>query len=263
MAKSSRIAWTDNSFHPWWGCRRVSPACDRCYAAAFSKRVGSVGWDRGAVRTFGEKHWSEPLTWARKACASMADVFDAEALSHEREKLWATIRETTNLDWQLLTKRPNQALKLLPGDLQDRPDVWIGCTAETMKMFQQRLRLLRKLRTPVRFLSIEPMLEAMPIQPADLEGISWVILGGETGHGARPMHPDWVRGIRDVGAAAGVPFLFKQWGDHDASGKRVGRKKAGHLLDGEEYRRFPLMEPFWDLDRQVKQTKASLPEAKG
>ena len=130
-------------------------------------------------------------------------------------------------------------------------------------MFQQRVRLLRKLRTPVRFLSIEPMLEAMPIQPADLDGISWVILGGETGHGARPMHPDWVRGIRDVCAAAGVPFFFKQWGDHDASGKRVGRKKAGHLLDGEEYRRFPVMAPFADFDLPVEQAKTSLPEAKG
>ena len=96
MAKNSSIEWTDNSFNPWWGCRRVSPACDRCYAAAFSKRVGSVGWVSGAFRTFGEKHWSEPLTWDRKAraadrrervfCASMADVFDAEAPSHERAK---------------------------------------------------------------------------------------------------------------------------------------------------------------------------------
>ena len=154
----------------------------------------------------------------------MADVFDAEAPAGELEKLWDVIRKTPHLIWQILTKRSDRIAMSLPTDWgQGYPNVWLGVTAENQEMADARIPLLLQVPAAKRFLSCEPLIGPVDFNhcsawnPVEnnlyLEAIDWVIAGGETGHGARPMHPDWARSLRDQCQAAGVPFFFKQWGE--------------------------------------------------
>ena len=272
MGEATTIAWCDHSFNPWWGCSRVSPGCVNCYAEAWARRTGHRVWGaHGQRRTFGEPHWAEPLAWsdaARRAgerrrvfCASMADVFeDHPALSAERAKLWALIRATPWLDWQLLTKRVENVLGMTPetwsGPRGWPGNVWIGTSVESQQWANKRIPVLLRIPARVRFLSCEPLLEHVDLRRIDapdgalidcLDGavrdsrdgvvhaattrsVDWVIAGGESGPNARRMDPEWARSIRDDCAAAGVPFLFKQtgsvlakeWGLRDAKGEDPG-----------------------------------------
>lgn len=195
-------------------------------------------------------NWGNPLVWHRSAeqqrkrhrvfCASMADVFDAEAPAAERQRLWGLIDETPWLDWQVLTKRPEYILEMIPERWLDAPpsNVWYGASVGISDT-TWRIDALREVPAVVRFLSVEPLLGPLP--DLDLEGISWVIAGGESGPRARPMHIDWVRGIRDQVVAAGIPFFFKQWGQHDAHGVRQRSKSAaGRVLDDRTWDQFPV-----------------------
>lgn len=247
--KDSKIEWTDHTFNPWWGCVRVSPACQHCYAETFAKRTGHHVWGVDAPRRFfGAKHWQEPAKWNREAaeagerkrvfCASMADVFeDRPELEDPRGYLFGIIEGTPMLDWLLLTKRPENIERMLPSDWLTHPkaNVWLGTTVEDGPR-QERIDSLRRVPAVVRFLSCEPLLAS--IAP-NLHGISWVICGGESGPGARPMRSNWPRTLRDHCVANGVAFHFKQWGDHDEHGHRVGKKAAGRLLDGREWNELP------------------------
>lgn len=256
MGADSKIEWTHHTFNPWWGCTRVSPGCEHCYAETFAKRVG-VKWGVQADRRFfGEKHWREPLKWNKSAgergvrervfCASMADVFeDRPELDEERLRLWCLIEATPHLDWLLLTKRPENMERLEPESWNKGwpANAWAGCTVEDRKR-KERIDHLRKVPAGVRFLSVEPQLE--DLGTVDLTGIHWVICGGESGHGARPMHPDWARSLRDQCLAAGVAFHFKQWGewaeipyDHesppgDRPRERYLNLAGGHGFHGEQ-----------------------------
>jgi protein gp37 len=250
--------------------------------------------------------WSQPLKWNKAAeregrrrrvfCASMADVFDEDAPPGARAMLWDLIHVTPWLDWQLLTKRPENFVRYLPHDWGNGwPNVWLGTTIENQDMAIKRVPLLLQVPAAVRFLSCEPLLGPVDLTAIDACGedpgysaltcsgpeegtllttIDWVIVGGESGHGARPMHPEWARSIRDQCQAAGVAFFFKQWGEwtpgENVDGQRkyktmtyfagswsecsddwateqdegpiiyrVGKKKAGRLLDGDEYNEFP------------------------
>jgi protein gp37 len=213
MGERSAIAWTDATFNPWWGCTKVSPACDHCYAETWAKRVGKPKWGAGEPRRyFGDKHWNAPLKWTpRKVfCASMADVFDNEVEQEHRERLWALIRATPHLTWQLLTKRIGNAKAMLPADFsaETYPNVWVGMTVVTQDEIDRDIGKLREIPAAVRWLSIEPQLE--PIRIPD--GVQWVVTGGESGSKARPYDISWARSIieqcRIVGAA---PFV-KQLG---------------------------------------------------
>lgn len=242
MSKNSSIEWTHHTFNAWWGCIRVSPACQHCYAESFSKRVGEDVWGKDAPRRFfGEEYWSNPIQWNAKAskkgerhrvfCASMSDVFEErDDLDPWREKLWKLIEKTPMLDWLLLTKRPENIGKMVPWTTDWPENVWLGTTVETQKYADERLPHLLKHRAKVRFLSCEPMLGPVnlkkwikPNKKTGLQGIDWVIAGGESGPGSRPMNPNWVRQLRDHAQSAGVPYLYKQWGqwapkDHLAPG---------------------------------------------
>lgn len=258
----SKIEWTDYTFNPWWGCTEVSPACDHCYARKFAKRTG-LQWGKDAQRRFfSDKHWAEPLRWNAKAeregqrlkvfCGSMCDILeDRFELANPRLRLSELIAATPFLDWLLLTKRPQNFGRLLP-DLPE--NVWRMTTVESPEYYW-RIDALRTHRNTIYGLSMEPLLADCPNIP--LDGISWVIVGGESGPGARPMHPDWARGVRDQCQAAGVPFFFKQWGQfrpmegfdeavghpfvnlNDVSMACVGKKSAGRLLDGREWSEYP------------------------
>jgi protein gp37 len=247
VGEHTEIAWTDHTFNPWWGCFKVSAGCTNCYAETFSKRVGQHIWGPPATtprRLFGEKHWAEPLKWnlaaeregvrKRVFCASMADVFeDHPMLSPEREKLWALIERTPMLDWQLLTKRPENILTMVPYDWQEgTPDnVWLGTSVENQEQAEIRISWLLTAPASVLFLSCEPLLGDVDLTPW-LGGINWVIAGGESGPKHRPFDPGWARSLRDQCTAAGVPYFFKQVGGlHHAAG--------GRLLDGRTWDEMP------------------------
>jgi protein gp37 len=207
MGKVTGISWTDHTFNPWWGCTKVSPGCDNCYAEVFDKRVGGAHWGKGEPRrTFGEKHWNEPLRWNREAekegrkhlvfCASMADVMDDEAPEGVRERLWKLIDETPHLIWQLLTKRPHRYERYLPAKFE-HDNVWLGTTAENQEFYDVRWPILAKacdqwnLRS---WISYEPALG-----PLELTGFpiwpTWVIFGGESGTSRRPCEEAWIRSL--------------------------------------------------------------------
>ena len=297
MAENSKIEWTDHTFNPWWGCTKVSPGCDNCYAAAFDKRVGGDHWGPGKDRRyFEQKHWNEPLRWNIKAgrlgrrervfCASMADVFDNEAIPTMRNRLWELIKATGNLDWILVTKRIGNAADMLPPEwMRDGlpSNIWLLITVVNQTEADRDIPKLLKIPAKVRGLSCEPLLGPINFRWTPyahqasgetyneylnrcgsvneyeaLRKISWVIVGGESGHHARPMHPDWARQARDQCADAGVPFFFKQWGewapfyyredgdplktqtlDDGQVVHRIGKAPAGRYLDGALYDGMP------------------------
>jgi protein gp37 len=233
MGEITRIAWCEATFNPWVGCLRVSTACDRCYAATLSWRYGwrdGVGrdlWDPRANRKrTSPAYWRGPLRWNERAqaegnrrrvfCASMADVFDNKAPPSWRVDLWSLIRATPALDWFLLTKRPQNIRAMLPPDWREGwPHVWLGTTTENQEEADRRIPHLVAIPAAARFLSVEPMVEPVGLAPW-LAQISWIIVGGESGGGARPMHPDWLRGLRDEVRAAGARLFVKQIGSNHA-----------------------------------------------
>ena len=225
MGASTEIAWTDSTFNPWWGCQRVSPGCENCYAETFDKRVGRADWGPGSLhRFFGDKHWNEPIKWNREAqaagvrrrvfCASMADVFeDRRDLDEHRDRLWRLIAATPMLDWLLLTKRPENLAPMLPWRSPGAApwgNVWIGTTVEDQKRADLRLPLLRLVPAIVRFVSFEPLLGPVSV---DLAGLHWAIIGGESGHRARPFDLDWARSLLVQARVAGCAPFVKQMGD--------------------------------------------------
>lgn len=256
--QNSKIEWTDHTFNPWWGCVAVSPACDHCYAETFANRHTRTAdplWGKNATRLISsDEYWDAPHHWQRRAaakgirqrvfCGSMCDVMERRAdLDAPRQRLFKLIDETPNLDWLLLTKRPQEFRKFLPKAwLQTpRPNVWLMTSVETDQYFW---RIDEMLRVPaVAYgISVEPLLGPVkvPRHFLDLGKRAWVIVGGESGHHARPTPIEWVRAIRDQCISAGVPFFFKQWGEHGSDLVRIGKKKAGRVLDGREWNEFPL-----------------------
>lgn len=355
--KNSHIQWTDHTFNPWIGCTKVSPGCAHCYAEALNKRwKKGDNWGKGAprVRT-SATYWKQPIQWNEQAAydlsnhtdetnlgkdlgpyvrprvfsASLADWLDDEVCCKWFLDLLRLIHETPNLDWLLLTKRPENwqrrmipALNLAWGIPQvetpfavwvekwltgEAPaNVWIGTTVEDQARGDERIPHLLSIPAKARFLSCEPLLESVKIEEWLISNsaerarlhtmrtghecgaaaftfhcescnfttfsekdqtINWVICGGESGPGARPMHPAWARSLRDQCAAAGVPFHFKQWGEWQpykmgtaycdgfrestvikngdgATGwptYRVGKTAAGRLLDGIEHNGAPAL----------------------
>lgn len=236
MAENSKIEWTHHTFNPWIGCQKVGPGCDHCYAEAWDARGlqrQETRWGAHAGRTrTSPANWRKPLAWDRAAaaagerhrvfCASLADVFDnhASILPEWRDDLWALIRATPHLDWMLLTKRPGNIAKMLPEDWgRGYPNVWLGCTVVNQEEADRDVVKLFEVPAAVRFLSMEPLLGPIKIfdnsrgPDPDSLLLNLIIVGGESGPGARPMHPDWARSLRDQCVAAGAAFHFKQWGE--------------------------------------------------
>lgn len=247
MAENSSIEWTTHTFNPWIGCTKISPACDHCYAETWDKRFHGGRWGPHATRTrTSAGNWKKPIKWNKAAgvaaerrrvfCASLADVFDnhRSICQSWRDDLWRLIYETKNLDWLLLTKRPQNIEKFKPANLaEDFSHVWLGVTAENQVEANRRVPVLLNNNATVRFLSIEPMLE--PIRIARLEELDWVIVGGESGHAHRPMNAQWVRQLRNDCRAAKVKFLLKQW----PGPNRKAIKAAGRELDGVVHNDYP------------------------
>lgn len=241
--KDSLISWTDNTFNLWRGCTKVSCGCRGCYAEHYlAIRLQNTEWGEGKPRIrCSEELIKEVYKWQEEAkaankrvkvfSASMSDVFDEEVPDAWRDELFAIINATPNLDWQLLTKRAEKAVKYA-SKITWPANAWIGVTVETQD-YVKRAELIKQIPAPVRFLSMEPLLG--PVQ-LDLTGIDWVIVGGESGPNYRPPKKDWFVDIRDQCEQAKVPFFFKQWGG-------IRPDSNGHLLDGKEYHNFPVPKP--------------------
>lgn len=309
MSENSKIEWTDHTFNPWEGCQKVGPGCDHCYAETRNARFGggtAINWGPGAPRRrTSTSNWRKPLAWnkahaeffaahgrrQRVFCASLADVFDNSVSKSWRADLFDLIEQTPNLDWLLLTKRIGNVPEMVADvgrylfwiDKEDDympPNVWLGATIVNQEEADRDIPKLLAVPAARSFLSMEPLLGAVDLVPmfehrAEVwndTGVDWVIVGGESGTGARPMHPDWARSLRDQCADAGVPYLFKQWGEwlpavpgrsvlgptlileghapfsdnprwHGfADGQqvaRIGKKAAGRLLDGVQHDGYP------------------------
>lgn len=246
MAENSKINWTTHTFNPWIGCTKVSPGCLHCYAETLmDTRYGRVKWGAGNPRSrTAPSNWKKVRSWNNQAardgirprvfCASLADWLDVEIPVEWRADLLDLIAETPHLDWLLLSKRPGKWRELLEavcdfdGDSMawswlrgNAPsNVWVGTTVEDQARADQRIPELIQVPANVRFLSCEPLLERVSIHglldPArwtdDQPRIHWVICGGESGPGARPMEPEWADSLRSQCAVAGVPFWMKQMG---------------------------------------------------
>ena len=216
MAENSKIEWTDHTFNAWVGCTKVSPACDNCYAESWAKRSGSPELWQGERRRTTEANWRKPIKWNAEAeklgirykvfCNSLADVFDNEIDPEWFGDLWRLIRATPNLDWLLLTKRIGNAVKMWPGG--EYKNVWLGATVINQEEADRDIPKLLDTPAAVRFLSMEPLLG--PIELYQLYNIDWIIVGGESGPNARPMHSAWARNLRDKCQTDGVPFFMKQ-----------------------------------------------------
>jgi protein gp37 len=224
MAENSKIEWTDHTFNPWMGCTKVSPACDFCYAeATMDHRYHKVTWGPHGerVRTSPE-NWKKPRAWNKKAkaagerprvfSASLADWLDNKAPQKWREDFAELIEDTPDMDWLLLTKRPENYRKLAPWSVPPK-NVWLGVSAENQDYYDHRWPILREIPATVRFISYEPALGPLLI-PLGVGLPDWIICGGESkqgkNHTPRVMEPSWARNLRNDCERAGIAFFMKQ-----------------------------------------------------
>jgi protein gp37 len=246
--KDSKIEWTHHTFNPWHGCVNVSPACDHCYAETLDGRKmhdSVTHWGKDAPRKIAsDSYFKEPLKWNRNAdsreqvfCASMCDIMERHpSLAEPRLRTFDLIEQTPNLDWLLLTKRPQEFAKFLPKAWQKNPlsNVWLMTTVESAD-YLWRVDALMSVPAVVHGVSCEPLLGPLALPSYFLKSSrAWVITGGESGiqKTVRASNPDWFRSLRDQAKSAGAAFHFKQWGKFNSDLVQVGKKAAGRELDG-------------------------------
>jgi protein gp37 len=290
MSAWTDINWTERTFNPWIGCTKCSEACDNCYAwtqadvmrraETWSGRKGLRVWGPQAERYFpgGADWWKVPIRWNRAAkeagvrikvfSADMADLFEpydgpsVEILEERRARMWPLIEETPWLEWQLLTKRPENVLRMVPWGSKWPHNVWVGVTAENQRRADERIPYLVEIPAAVRFLSVEPI--RGPVDLSAWSGLlDWVICGAESISKARPFDVAWVRDVRDQCIASGTAFWFKQWGIWQPS-RPVGdmvpmqvptidgkvKFKDFAVLDGRTWSQFPVYR--WNREGRAK-----------
>jgi len=235
MSQISTIEWTDATWNPVTGCTKISPGCTHCYAETFAERWRGIPghpYEQGFDLKIWETRLQQPLTWKKPRTVfvnSMSDLFHEEVPLSFVKKVFAVMRQAHWHNFQVLTKRSERLMELAP-QLDWPENVWMGVSVESAK-YLYRLDHLRKTPAFIRFASLEPLLGPLP--KINLKGIHWVIVGGESGPGARPMDPQWVDEIREQCVKKGVPFFFKQWGG-------VQKKKNGRTLNGRTWDEMPL-----------------------
>jgi len=238
----SRIEWTEQTWNPTTGCTKVSPGCVNCYAEVMARRlhaIGVLGYERGFALTLHPERLAQPLRRRQPTTYfvnSMSDLFHQDVPDAFLDLVFDVTRRTPQHTYQVLTKRAAR----LPRYFANRscpPNVWLGVSVEDRRRLR-RIDQLRKVDASVRFLSIEPLLE--DLGKLDLDGIDWVIVGGESGHRARRMHASWADSVRRQCRAAGVAFFFKQWGKFGSDG--IGRSKGanGRKLAGKTWDEYPV-----------------------
>lgn len=234
MAASSSIEWTESTWNPLTGCTKISPGCKHCYAERMARRLKAMGqpnYTNGFQLTLHEHVLEYPLRWKKPQMIfvnSMSDLFHKDVPEAFIQKTFAVMREASWHTFQVLTKRSARLLEL-DRDIEWPENVWMGVSVELQK-YAFRVNNLRQTNAHTKFLSLEPLLGPLP--DLDLKGIGWVIVGGESGPGARPLNEAWVLDIRDQCLDAGIPFFFKQWGG-------VRKKRNGRMLDGRTWDAMP------------------------
>jgi len=234
MATNSHIEWTDATWNPVTGCTKISPGCKHCYAERLACRLQAMGqanYRNGFEVTLQPQMLELPLKWKspkRIFVNSMSDLFHAEIPLPYIRDVFDIMRRAHWHQYQVLTKRSERLMEL-SSKLRWEPQIWMGVSVEN-EDYAVRIDHLRRTGAHVKFLSLEPLLG--PFHKLNLRSIDWVIVGGESGPGARAMDPDWVRNIRDQCVRANVEFFFKQWGG-------VNKKKAGRTLDGRTWDQTP------------------------
>jgi protein gp37 len=237
------IEWTDETWNPVTGCVKVSPGCKHCYAETFAERFRGTVMPNGKLHAFHDgfdprlrpERLAQPLTWKTPKMVfvnSMSDLFGDFVPDDYLNRVFEVMRATPQHTYQVLTKRADRMTRWTQGRrwLAKASNIWLGVSVEDRKYGVPRVDQLRDAGAAVRFLSVEPLLEN--VSPLDLHSIDWVIVGGESGHYARPMDADWVRAVRDDCERQNVAFFFKQWG-----GTR--KKLRGRVLDGRTWDQYP------------------------
>jgi len=234
MGARSNIEWTESTWNPVTGCTKISKGCEHCYAERMALRLRAMGqpnYRNGFALTTHEHMLELPLRWARPQMIfvnSMSDLFHKDVSWQFIEKVFDVMRRASWHTFQVLTKRSRRLLEL-DQNIAWPANVWMGVSVETQD-YEFRIEHLQQTHARIKFLSLEPLLGPLP--DLDLHGIDWVIVGGESGPGARPIRQEWVVGIRDQCLAAQVPFFFKQWGG-------VRKKRNGRILQGRTWDEVP------------------------
>ncbi|HEY2054578.1 MAG TPA: phage Gp37/Gp68 family protein [Solirubrobacterales bacterium] len=234
MADRSAIEWTEATWNPVTGCDQISPGCAHCYAKTFAERWRGVPghpYEQGFDLRIWPQRLGQPLKWKRPRTIfvnSMSDLFHERIPASFIAEVFAVMVEADQHVFQVLTKRPDRVLELA-SKLSWPSNVWMGVSIENRR-FVHRADLLREVPAAVRFISAEPLLG--PLEGLDLDAIDWLIAGGESGPGARPVRPEWIRELRDRCRSEDVAFFFKQWGGRTP-------KAGGRMLDGVEHDELP------------------------
>ena len=234
MSTHSAIEWTETTWNPVTGCTKISHGCKFCYAERLSKRLRAMGVDKyrdGFSIAVHESALKDPLKWRKPRLVfvnSMSDLFHKSVPLTFIKSVFEVMNRASQHTFQVLTKRPSRVAKM-DGQLNWAPNIWLGTSIESERWLG-RLTWLKQTSARTKFLSLEPLLGPLP--DIQFEGIDWVIVGGESGPGARPMQADWVRELRDNCVQHGVPFFFKQWGG-------VLKKRTGRTLDNRTWDQMP------------------------
>ncbi len=234
MSTRSTIEWTETTWNPVTGCSKISQGCTHCYAERMAMRLQAIGISRyrnGFDVAVHEEALTEPLRWRQPRLVfvnSMSDLFHPSVPVPFIEAVFAIMNMAARHTFQVLTKRPER-VQLLEDRVSWTPNIWLGVSIESERWLSRRAVLVDT-AAQTKFLSLEPLLGPLP--DLELAGIDWVIAGGESGPGARPMQPAWVRDIRDACVRSAVPFFFKQWGG-------VFKKRTGRALDGRTWDQMP------------------------
>ena len=246
MGLASTIEWTESTWNPVTGCTKISPGCKHCYAERMAERLQAMGQAnyRDGFKLTLQPHMVElPLTWKKPQTIfvnSMSDLFHKDVPVEFIQRVFGVMRQAHWHRFQVLTKRADRLAELAPL-IRWTPNIWMGVSVENDE-YLGRIDDLRRVDAHVRFLSVEPLLGPLP--KIDSRGMHWVIVGGESGPGARPMSPEWVQDIRIQCKKAKVPFFFKQWGG-------TNKKKAGRILDGRTWDEMPKSRPSSSYARSL------------
>ena len=236
MSTHSSIEWTESTWNPITGCTKVSPGCTHCYAERMARRLQAMGqpnYANGFTLTLHENSLEWPLRWKKPQMIfvnSMSDLFHEDVPLEFIQRVFDVMRRTPHHTFQVLTKRSGRLLELDP-EIDWPTNVWMGVSVEN-EDYTFRVDHLRRTGAQVKFLSLEPLLGPLP--DLDLRGIHWVIVGGESGPGARPIEEEWVLDVRDRCVDAHVSFFFKQWGG-------FRKKRAGRILEGRTWNEMPAL----------------------
>lgn len=256
MAETSTIEWTDSTWNPVTGCTKVSPGCKHCYAETFAERFRGVPghpYEQGFDLRLWPDRLQLPLKWkepTRIFVNSMSDLFHENVPDDFIQQVFDVMVKADHHIFQVLTKRAERLLKWTRARYRSTNEsskkpilpkhIWLGVSVENQK-YTSRISHLQKSPARVRFLSVEPLLDEVHLFGYLLRGIHWVIVGGESGPGARPMKPEWAKAIQRQCGKYEVPFFFKQWGAFNKRGERVGKKNAGRKLSGRTWDAMPVI----------------------